>query len=99
MLPTIERDERRSTYSSATWKLPEPSAGRCPPSLLALELPRRLRRVEPFASCTATRVSPASTETSIRFLNQLTSQEHGPHPGRHQPVAGAPPLEVSRACT
>jgi hypothetical protein len=64
MLPTIEREPLRSTYSSATLKPFEP------PLRFALDPPRPPLgwRADPLPSRTATRVSPASTETRILFL-------------------------------
>src|SRR5437660_685315 len=61
MLPTIEREPRRSRYSSATLY---PAVGR-------VDL-RRLRPRDPTvpdASSSATRVSPRSTLTSTCFFN------------------------------
>src|SRR5262249_36645013 len=66
MLPTIEREPRRSRYSSATWY---PALG-----LVVLrrrrEPPEVLRSVTvPVASSNATLVSPRSTLTSTCFFN------------------------------
>src|SRR5215211_6835535 len=74
MLPTIVREPLRSTYSSpgihllpfccAPVPLPEPRA-------------RLLPRAEPLDSSTATRVSPASTETIIRFFKWVSPHRRG----------------------
>src|SRR5436190_22891160 len=101
MLPTIERELRRSTYSSETWKALAALPFRdCPP--------RRRRPAGPLASSTATRVSPASTETRIRFfkLTHLTRasdrprgvlprcRESAPLEGGRPALGGEPRLHV-----
>src|ERR671924_2401781 len=82
MLPTIDRWPRRSTYSSATFQSP-----------LALDRDRRRPPPlpVPLLSTTATRVSPASTETSMRFFKCSPRREGLPACQQVRPALGGEP--------
>src|SRR5215211_1319989 len=100
MLPTIVRAPLRSTYSSPGIQL-LPFC--CAPSLLPELRARLLPRAEPLDSSTATRVSPASTETIIRFFKWVSPHRRGVDRLEHLAVlihkAGALFLEESRDWT
>src|SRR5918994_5592098 len=90
MLPTIERWPRRSTYSSPTLHFSSPRP--CWADLPLPFFPSRSERAVPLASWTATRVSPGSTDTNIRFLKISPRDRLSPSADVVPSVQGCPAL-------